>query len=139
MEEGFEDIVHDLDDLLDDPSSLGELLDETSLTGVNLSGVTPEIVGCPSGKEEKQGVRAVASKGKNKVRQSNAERCKKHRERKRMEEQKVHLENIALKRERMELMEQITELEFQAQALRGQGCMDLSVENELLKQEIKVF
>ena len=50
----------------------------------------------------------------------------------------MYEENLNLKRERADLLDKITELEYSVQALRGQGVLDLSKENELLKQEIKV-
>ena len=69
--------------------------------------------------------------------QSNAERCRKHRERKRLAEKKVYEDNKNLKRERAELLHSIAQLEYEAQALRGQGYVNISLENELLKKEIK--
>ena len=66
------------------------------------------------------------------------ERCKLFRQRRREREQQVYRENVQLKRERVEFLNQISELEYDVQALRGQGVLDLSKENELLKLEIKV-
>lgn len=47
-------------------------------------------------------------------------------------------ENLQLKRERSEFLDTISDLEYTVQTLRGQGVLDLTKENELLRQEIKV-
>lgn len=73
-----------------------------------------------------------------KKQESNARNCRKYREKRRMEEQKVYKDNLALKRERLEFQEQIAALETEVQALRGQGVVDLTKENELLHKEIEV-
>lgn len=87
-----------------------------------------------SSKSEGEGEPQRRQRGKPK---SNAERCRKHRERKKLAEQKVYEDNKNLKRERAELLHTIAQLEFEAQALRGQGYVNISLENELLKNEIK--
>ena len=119
----FEDLVGELGELLDAPNAYESFLDDA---------VLEQCVEESNPDESK-------STSKKNERMSNAERCRKHRERKRAEKTKIFVENANLKRERKEMLEQITELEYQAQALRGQGYMDLTVENELLRQEIKVF
>lgn len=50
----------------------------------------------------------------------------------------MYVENLQLKRERVDFLDQISELEYTIQALKGQGVLDLRKENELLKLEIKV-
>ena len=74
-----------------------------------------------------------------KKRANNRERCKKFRRRRREKEEAVYRENLKLKRERAEFLDTIAELEYDIQALKGQGVLDLSKENELLKLEIKVW
>lgn len=69
---------------------------------------------------------------------SNAQNCRRYREKRRMEEEMVYKDNLALKRERVEFQEKIAALETEVQALRGQGVVDLSKENELLKIEVEV-
>lgn len=69
---------------------------------------------------------------------SNAKRCTEYRNRKKQEEEKVYSENASLKREREELMRTIADLENMAQAMQGEDYIDLSLENELLRKEIKV-
>ena len=135
QEDGFDSLVSDLDELLETPTAFENLLDEALLCTESIS---PDPKVKPTKDETESEEDGKGKPKKKKERLSNAERCRKHRERKRAEEKKVFLENISLKRERMEMLEQITELEFQAQALRGQGYMDLTVENQLLRQEIKV-
>ena len=77
-------------------------------------------------------------KEKEKKKETNARNCRKYREKRRLEEQKVYKDNLALKRERIEFQEKIAKLETEVQALRGQGVVDLSKENELLRIEVEV-
>lgn len=69
---------------------------------------------------------------------SNAERCTEYRNRKRREEEQVYSDNLSLKRERKELLCTIADLENMVQAMQGEGYIDLTLENELLRKEIKV-
>ena len=130
-----QDMAIELDELFDTPEMFASLLSDASSDATATSNVQPKAI--PKGVIVKENVGSEDKKGK-KERSSNAERCRRHRERKREKEQQVFQENAALKRERKEMLEQITQLEFQEQTLRGQGYMDLSAENDLLRQEIKV-
>lgn len=69
---------------------------------------------------------------------SNAERLRRHRLKKKQQRQEMYDENKALKSERGEHLKRIADLELEVESLRGQGVMDLSKENELLRAEIKV-
>ena len=71
-------------------------------------------------------------------RQSNMDRCRKYRERRKKQEESVYAENAALKRERVEFQQQITQLEMEVQQLRSEGRIDVEKENELLRSEISV-
>lgn len=46
---------------------------------------------------------------------------------------------LVLKRECAKMLETICELEYEAQTLGGTGCVDLTLENELIRQEIKLY
>lgn len=112
--------------------------------------VFTESVDLPPGSEAtlnkvdtKAQVNANAGKKKEKSgkagsRTTNVDRCRRYREKRRKEEAQVYTENFDLKRERTELQRQIAQLELEVQALRGQGVVDLTKENELLRREIEV-
>lgn len=68
----------------------------------------------------------------------NAERCRQQREKRKQQKTAEMKDNLRLKRERNEFLDQIAELELEVQALRGQNAVNLSKENELLKFELKV-
>lgn len=82
--------------------------------------------------------RQVSEEESSAKRQTNVERCRKYRERRRKEEANVYRENLALKRERLDFQNTITKLEMEVQELRGQGVIDVSKENELLRSEVAV-
>ena len=93
-------------------------------------------------KEKYQGVKKVASHNEEaKAGQKptlNAARLRKHRQKKKKERDQMYKDNKVLKREREEFLKKIADLQMEVEALRTQGCVDLSKENELLKAEIKV-
>lgn len=126
MFEEFTDFDLSIDDVLADESVGTQLLTDLKESTNNVHELTEG--------SDTSGQRTTTT-----VVSKNAERCRKHREKKREEEKKLYLENNSLKRERSEMLKQISDLEFEVQALRGQGAVDLSKENELLRAEIKVW
>lgn len=74
-----------------------------------------------------------------KERTNNAQRCRKHRQKVRQQEQELYEENLQLKRERVDMLKRLAHLEYLVQALRGQESIDLTAENDLLREEIKVI
>ena len=87
---------------------------------------------------EKNSGRDGEGTSKSKSQKSNAERLRKHRQKKKLERVEMYEENKVLKGERQEYLRKIADLELEVESLRGQGVMDLSRENELLRAEIKV-
>ena len=98
--------------------------------GTDFSAHSEQLEGKP-----KQKIRSTKTKS---GRTTNVDRCRKYRDKRRKEEAQVYTENFELKQQRTELQRQIAELEVEVQTLRGQGVVNLSKENELLRREIEV-
>lgn len=104
---------------------------------LDLDGVVPLAVG----EQDKPWLGAEGETGTGKTKGSpslNAERLRRHRQKKKKERENMYKENQVLKQQREEHLKMIADLEMEVEALRTQGVVDLSKENELLKAEIKV-
>ena len=67
---------------------------------------------------------------------TNAERCKRHRQKLKFLKEQVYVDNQELKKERVELLKTISDLELEVESLRCRGLVDLSKENKLLREAI---
>lgn len=108
---------------------------------VNKDGtVTPEknpsSVGEGNPQEEPGASKPGAQTTKPKKDRTNAARCKRHRLKQKFLKEQVYVDNQELKKERVELLKTISDLELEVDSLRCRGLVDLGKENKLLREAI---
>ena len=80
--------------------------------------------------------RSNQGSGKPRKDRTNAARCKRHREKQKFLKEQVYVDNKELKKERVALLKKISDLELEVDSLRCKGLINLSKENELLRDAI---